>query len=646
MVISKINKLIQYPNLKTIFPEDKKKKTSIYEIEIKDIPVNIVIGNKRSVNADSKILIFPIYLVKSNRRVIPIGLFEITKEEYRAHMDDIEEYLQFPLLYDFATRDFLIEHTTLEISEDEKDQKHSEKIPICSQRKDIFTDSPINTKVTTIPIESELDARTIREKYKQKEGDLWVQKWLKNRKYEIKDNEGGGDCLFATIRDAFATIGHETTISQLRKKLAEQVTEETYNDYMEKFEMLSVQIKHTTEESFRLKKEVDILKSKIGETISLDEKKRIRTLGNRIKNEYNYLKTENKIAKDLIENYKFMKNVKSFNDFKNIISSCDFWADEWALSTLEKILCIKFIVFSSEKYINNDFGSVLQCPNSIDEEIAEKGSFIPDFYIIVENTGNHYKLIGYRGKFLFTFAEIPYDIKRIIVDKCMQQEAGIFKLISDFKNFQTSLLRGGSPMILSDFNDLNEATLKNLYDENIVFGIDIHCMNSVLPGKGRGEKIDPENKIFEFVSLSECPFWRKALARDFECKFDLDGYKWNSIENYYQANKFVNHPKFYEEFIFKEDNPNMDMALIRAMGGKEGKYRGKVVRDKNIVIDPDFYGKKQKDILRKATKAKYTQNPDLYKVLMDTKNAKLIRLRKARPPEILDDLMVVRSELK
>ncbi len=648
MVVSKLNKKINYPNLKSIFPDDRKKKSSIYEILINNIPINIVIGNKRAVETDSQILIFPIYLVKSNRKVIPIGLYEISRNEYLSHIDDIEDYLDSPLLYDFVDKNYLLENTSLTQESDDyvKETKHKKAIPISSLRKDIFTLSPSQMEDKHFPIESEVDARNIREKYKMRDSDLWIQKWMKNRKYDIKDNEGGGDCLFATIRDAFLSIGQETTINQLRKKVVQQVTEQMYFDYLEKYEMLSNQLKHTTDESLRYKKEVDKLKSKIGETISLDEKKKIRKLGNHIKEEYNSLKLENKLAKELIEDCKFMRNVKSFEDFKRIIQTCEFWADPMTISILEKTLGIKFIIFSSEKYRHNDFSSVLQCSNIIDPAIEEREMFIPDFYVIIEHTGNLYKLIGYRGKYLFSFSEIPYDVKRIVVDKCLQQEGALFNYIPDFKSFQTGLLRGGTSMKLNEFEDLNESTLNKLYDHNIVLGIDISSMDNVAPGKGRGEKMEPENRIFDFVRLTECPFWRKVLAREFDSEFDLDGYKWDSVEHYYQANKFAHHPDYYKSFSRKENQPKIDILMVKAMGGKDGKLKGKLVRDSNIKIDPEFYGSKQKHILRKATKAKYLQNPELFKILLNTNDAKLMRLKKGNPPELLDDLMVVRSELK
>ena len=44
------------------------------------------------------------------------------------------------------------------------------------------------------------------------------------------------------------------------------------------------------------------------------------------------------------EEYKMMKHIPNLDAFKKKIQSCDFWADTWAISTLERVLNIKFII--------------------------------------------------------------------------------------------------------------------------------------------------------------------------------------------------------------------------------------------------------------------------------------------------------------
>lgn len=45
------------------------------------------------------------------------------------------------------------------------------------------------------------------------------------------------------------------------------------------------------------------------------------------------------------------------------MKSCDFWAETWTISTLERILNIKIIILSVEAFKEGDLKNVLQCTN-------------------------------------------------------------------------------------------------------------------------------------------------------------------------------------------------------------------------------------------------------------------------------------------
>jgi N-glycosidase YbiA len=90
-------------------------------------------------------------------------------------------------------------------------------------------------------------------------------------------------------------------------------------------------------------------------------------------------------------------------------------------------------------------------------------------------------------------------------------------------------------------------------------------------------------------------------------KFMLDGLEWRTTEHYFQAMKFAGHPEHIE--ALRQMPSPMQVA-------KAGRSRARPLR-------PDWEEVKD-DIMRQALRAKFTQHPEIQKILLETGHKELI----------------------
>lgn len=688
---------INYNETKQIDSEDVKHCSSRYETTNFTVPIEIALGKEKHTYSTHNIIYFSVYLIIDNKIKDRIGIVEIESNRFIDSLDEDGDFIldNGNLLF-FVDDDYIIGmmkdvvDLTKEVDSDDENEDSDEELEPIQIKDDIVLgeveslDNSDTEDVLAVDIpeekrsnvtektEKELEnglfeimdplpsietlveenkemSEQIKRDYKPSSKQLWIQKYMKNTNYNIIDNEGSGDCFFAVIRDAYQHAGKKTTVEKLRALLSTEANEEIFKQYRMLYNGFNSQYEEMEDEMKRLKKSAQILKSRSKSSITREQSKDLLDEANRVIDQYKQKLADKKEIKQLMEEFEYMKDIKTLDEFKDFIKTRHYWADTWAISTLERLLNVKVIIMSESAYTDGDLDSVLSCGQLNDDELEKQGGFKPDYYIIAAYTGSHYTLIEYKEKRLLKFSEVPYDIKALIINKCMERNAGPYYMIQDMRNFKTKIgldANEGKP-VDDDDDDYNNM---DLYDKDVVFMYYNNSSPHPYPGKGSGEKIKEVN-IMDFNKLHKLKNWRKKLDDSWIAPFTLDGHRWNSVEHYYLGSQFKKgFPDFYLKFSLDSDSEiSKDITLARIAGGKTGKTKDNVLREKKIVIDSDFYevgvNPRHREERFNAIDAKFNQNLDLQQILKETKRAKLTHFIRGREPETDIQLMKIRREL-
>ena len=699
MVKSKINKEVNYNESKEIEDEDIEYSAALYDYKLHSYDIEIGLGKQKHTYSKRNIVYFPIYLIVNGELVSRIGIYEIEDKKMIDILDaDGDVHLKKDGLLFFVSKDYLTEQLdkedkkgvedevksppeeeTKKTTEEEEDDVAVLVIP--PEKKSIVTDisektlkhgifdkSETTTMLPMLPDEDEEKAKQIKENYEKDDKHNWVTKSRRNPNYQIVDNEGGGDCFFAVLRDAFKQLGKETTVEKLRALLANEATEDMFQESRTLYATTLGEFQEKEQEMKQIKKTIEQIKRRMDKVSEKLEQDKLLTNVKELVDKHNKLKNEKNQTNELLREFIHMEGLDTLEKFRKYILTSKYWADTWAVSTMERLLNIKVIVLSKSAYDAGDMDSVLNCGQLNDTILEEKGVFQPDYYIMTSYTGNHYTLVSYKERRILKFSELPYDIKIMIVTKCLERNSGPYYLIKDFRNLKTKLglnENEGEPIKDDEFLSVD------LYDSKTTFMFYQNSDSHPKAGKGSGETTD---NLVKFNALNGIKEWRRKLDDTWIVPFSINGTKWSSVTHYFLGSQFKKgFPDYTLKYSIDSNSPisnsvkaakdeynkvlKTKKSTLMGQGSKgaqqltaEGVSRPALFGDSiSIIPDPDFFTIKENPIHEtqrmKALDAKFNQNLDMKQVLLETKDAKLVHFERGKEAPVDMLLMRLRKQI-
>jgi len=686
--VSIINPEVTYREAKTIDEEDIGYKSQVYELDIESgITITVVIGKPKYIYTDKNIIFFPIYAIHRSHIRSQIGVFEVKSAQlinvYKNGELDLRR-LSEPLYYSFSKPVYLAKL--------EAEPKFFKDRPLTPTPKevprkdlDLYLDAnepddhlelrlgktatskaqadakqalergvfePVDGFKPRPPLDEETKetAAAERKEYKESSRNVWIEKFMRNHKYRIHEVESNGDCLFAVIRDAFADIGRRTTVDKLRSILATEMTDNVYNEYrtvylsfLDELQTLKRDLAATEKTLKQYQKRA----KQITDKTTADGKEMV--------NQSKALEQERQNIKKKIADTESVKTlytgdiseIDTLEKMRRHIKTTRFWADTWAISTLERVLNIKLLIFSQQAYEqengNPDLDGTFLC-GEVNKELQERQTFNPDFYIMTTYSGNHYRLISYKSRKIFQFREVPYDVKIIVLNRCLSRLSGVYYMIQDFRDLKTKFGIDEDEGAPDDHRE--REGYGSLFNDSAVF---VFCSNSdskMKPGEGNGEKL-AKTEVAKYAKLhTKFYAWRKKLDDDWGDKSHdpivIDGHKWTSVTHYMQGVQYKRtHPDVYLMFSLDSD-PDSELAksakkakefkgIVKEAIQSEPNEKASKKPLKNpkkqlqvISADLDFDEKRREEEREKALKSKFENNDTMRMLLHATGDALLI----------------------
>jgi hypothetical protein len=363
MVVSSINKHVIYKQAKSIDPEDIEHASQLYALDVFDTSIAVVLGKIKYNYADKNVIYIPIYAVSGTKVRAKIGVFEFEPMKlatmYKNGEIDINKLAKPILFENYVNPTFVAKLSAdpkqyvkpvvmkepdlgnvdadadIDAEDLDRFKVHVPERLVSPAKRDavVLIDEGVFAVDTTreiapLPEETEKDADLLHKDFKASATNVWLETFMKNNHYRIDENEGGGDCLFAVIRDAFQYVGKNTTVAKLRAVLANEITDEVFQTQRSYFMDFESQKKETQFQMQRIKKAIADYKKRAKQAVAPDEAKAIVEQVKALSDEYNQLQTQYKSAEALQgEDVGDMKEIDTLDKMRDYIRTSSYWAD-------------------------------------------------------------------------------------------------------------------------------------------------------------------------------------------------------------------------------------------------------------------------------------------------------------------------------
>ena len=321
-----------------------------------------------------------------------------------------------------------------------------------------------------------------------------------------------------------------------------------------------------------------------------------------------HIQANQKYIKSLLKDKEYLQNIEDLQTFKEYIKSGEYVCEPWTIDIFERLMNIKIILLSK------DIPQWLVC--SRQSPFPHNMSlFNPMYYIVLEFVDNEYSIMQVNGVSLLTFQSLPLVIKDLVINRCLEQSEGLYANIPLFVKYKQFKLTKEQQQ------DLKEPVLDLEPDKDRL------VISDTLKKHGNPGTVPFERMEFEHLIDSQLvrdKQWREKLADNYmksDARFKLGDRDWASVNHYVTAQQLKQRDPKKSDKLSLNTGSSLSKKVIPYMLGD----------------DNDRYG---------AVFAKFSQNPQLKDMLLQTGDAELYMYIPGKPHIRLNSLEKVRDALQ